>query len=160
METEQTPRDIDVLKMFLKDIPGPYVEIGLRHGGSLKVARETTSQEVYGVDINIAQVDKSVKEMNVHLIEGDSVEVGKTWDKPIGALFIDGDHTKPYEDYQAWEKHIVQGGYLLMHDCRSAFTEVAKACDKIKAEDRWHILKEPFWNLRAEETSILVLRKK
>lgn len=159
MEIEQTPRDIDVFKMFLRDIPGPYVEIGVAKGGTLKLARETTDKEVYGIDIK-DRLDLSVKAMDVHFILGDSAEVGKTWGGPIGALFIDGDHTKPYEDYQAWEKHIVQGGYLLMHDCRSAFTEVAKACDKIKAEDRWHILKEPFWNLRAEETSILVLRKK
>lgn len=159
MVIEQTPRDIDVLKMFLKDIPGPYVEIGVATGGTLKLARETTNQEVYGIDVK-DRLGPSVRAMDIHFILGDSLEVVKTWNTPIGALLIDGDHKKPYEDYQAWEKHIVQGGYLLIHDCRSHFPEVVEACDKIKADGKWHVLKEPFWNLRAEETSILVLKKK
>jgi predicted O-methyltransferase YrrM len=42
----------------------------------------------------------------------------RAWATPLGLVFIDGGHS--YEtvlkDYQCWARHIIPGGYLLMHD--------------------------------------------
>jgi MMP 1-O-methyltransferase len=42
----------------------------------------------------------------------------KSWATPLGMVFIDGGHS--YEaastDYNCWARHIVPGGYLLIHD--------------------------------------------
>jgi cephalosporin hydroxylase len=42
----------------------------------------------------------------------------RAWAIPLGLVFIDGGHA--YEtvlnDYQCWARHIVPGGYLLIHD--------------------------------------------
>jgi predicted O-methyltransferase YrrM len=47
-----------------------------------------------------------------------SAVAAKAWATPLGLLFIDGGHA--YEtvktDYECWVKHIVPGGYLLIHD--------------------------------------------
>ncbi len=42
----------------------------------------------------------------------------RSWQTPLGLVFIDGGHS--YEaaltDYQVWSPHILPGGYLLIHD--------------------------------------------
>ncbi|MDA8140043.1 MAG: class I SAM-dependent methyltransferase [Desulfobacteraceae bacterium] len=47
-----------------------------------------------------------------------SAVTAKAWATPLGLLFIDGGHA--YEtvktDYECWAKHILPGGYLLIHD--------------------------------------------
>jgi predicted O-methyltransferase YrrM len=52
-----------------------------------------------------------------------SYEAAPAWDKPIGLLFIDGDHT--YEavrrDFEDWVGHVVVGGHILIHDSRKLF---------------------------------------
>jgi len=49
---------------------------------------------------------------------GGSQEIVRTWDAPIRLLFIDGDHS--YEgvarDFIAWERHVVPGGVVALHD--------------------------------------------
>lgn len=49
---------------------------------------------------------------------GRSEIVGRSWNAPLGLLFIDGSHA--YEsvlnDYEIWAKHVVPGGYLVFHD--------------------------------------------
>ena len=42
----------------------------------------------------------------------------RMWSTPLGLIFIDGGHS--YEtvstDYRSWAKHVVPGGYLILHD--------------------------------------------
>jgi MMP 1-O-methyltransferase len=49
----------------------------------------------------------------------------RAWATPLGLVFIDGGHA--YEtvlnDYNCWARHIVPGGYLMIHDI---FTDPAK----------------------------------
>jgi len=49
----------------------------------------------------------------------------RSWATPLGLVFIDGGHS--YEatrkDYDGWHKHILPGGYLLIHDI---FSDPAK----------------------------------
>ena len=45
----------------------------------------------------------------------------KAWQTPLGLVFIDGGHAYETvkEDYDLWHRHIVFGGYLIMHDIYS-----------------------------------------
>ena len=42
----------------------------------------------------------------------------RAWKTPLGLVFIDGGHSYPAvkTDYDVWHKHILPGGYLLIHD--------------------------------------------
>jgi predicted O-methyltransferase YrrM len=114
IHTQLNEFDIDVIKEYAKKADDQYVEIGTAEGGSALIASEFT--KVYTIDngenLNLIKVDgpKIIK------ISGYSVEIAKEWDKPIKVLFIDGNHNKAREDYEAWKKHVVKGGYILFHD--------------------------------------------
>ena len=42
----------------------------------------------------------------------------RRWTTPLSMVFIDGGHSKEatLSDYECWARHIVPGGYLLIHD--------------------------------------------
>ena len=42
----------------------------------------------------------------------------RKWSTPLGLVFIDGGHSfeTAFTDYNVWARHIVHGGYLLIHD--------------------------------------------
>jgi MMP 1-O-methyltransferase len=42
----------------------------------------------------------------------------RQWATPLSLVFIDGGHSfeAAYQDYQNWARHILPGGYLLIHD--------------------------------------------
>jgi MMP 1-O-methyltransferase len=42
----------------------------------------------------------------------------RQWATPLSLVFIDGGHSfeSAHEDYQNWARHILPGGYLLIHD--------------------------------------------
>lgn len=42
----------------------------------------------------------------------------RKWVTPVSLVFIDGGHSfeAAYTDYKAWARHIIAGGYLLIHD--------------------------------------------
>jgi MMP 1-O-methyltransferase len=42
----------------------------------------------------------------------------RQWATPLSLVFIDGGHSfeSAYQDYQNWARHILPGGYLLIHD--------------------------------------------
>jgi len=42
----------------------------------------------------------------------------RMWNTPLSLVFIDGGHTfqTAYRDYNSWAGHIMQGGFLLIHD--------------------------------------------
>lgn len=47
-----------------------------------------------------------------------SAVAARDWGTPLSLVFIDGGHAFPtvQADYQCWTKHIMRGGYLLIHD--------------------------------------------
>ncbi|MFZ7128737.1 MAG: class I SAM-dependent methyltransferase [Desulfobacterales bacterium] len=51
-------------------------------------------------------------------IVGRSEVVARQWATPLSLVFIDGGHTHSaaFGDYNAWSRHIMPGGYLLIHD--------------------------------------------
>ncbi|MBF0204231.1 MAG: class I SAM-dependent methyltransferase [Desulfamplus sp.] len=55
---------------------------------------------------------------NVVPIVASSAVVGKMWSTPLAMLFIDGGHSfeAAMNDYEIWSKHIITGGFLVIHD--------------------------------------------
>ena len=159
MEILQSHRDQEVLKEYISKIAEPncYVEIGTHEGGSALFASENTKRPVYSTDI----INKLTFEPKFNFILGNSLDVAKTFDKPIGVLFIDGDHFQAGKDFEAWKDKVVKGGYILFHDYLE-HTEwcVTTDCDNImeKYKDEYEVIFKP--NLPADNTSILILRKK
>ncbi|MBF0260100.1 MAG: class I SAM-dependent methyltransferase [Desulfamplus sp.] len=51
-------------------------------------------------------------------IVASSEVAGRMWATPIAMLFIDGGHSfeAAMNDYATWSKHIMAGGYLVIHD--------------------------------------------
>jgi len=47
-----------------------------------------------------------------------SETVARSWKTPLSLVFIDGSHTfeSATKDYECWTPHILEGGYLLIHD--------------------------------------------
>jgi hypothetical protein len=47
-----------------------------------------------------------------------SSRVARSWQTPLGLVFIDGSHTfaSAFGDYHAWVSHLQPGGYLVIHD--------------------------------------------
>lgn len=56
----------------------------------------------------------------VEFITGDSSTVGKSWNKPIDLLVIDGDHSFEgcRKDILAWWLHVKPGGIVFFHDAK------------------------------------------
>ena len=52
----------------------------------------------------------------VTAIEGFSIDVAGTWSRPVGLLFIDGNHNQAREDFEAWKDHLVAGAIVVFHD--------------------------------------------
>lgn len=122
----------------------PIVNIGVYQGLSTAHLASGTKQIVYAIDIWDERPSGYVPDMfdtkrgyhlestrreflqnmqeygldNVIPVKGDSNVIGKTWKEPLGVLFIDGDHhyKQALNDYELFSKHLVDGGYLAIHD--------------------------------------------
>lgn len=114
IDTQLNEFDIEVIKEYAKKADNQYVEIGTAEGGSALIASEFTM--VYTIDNGENKYESKVEHPNIIKIIGNSVDVAKWWDRPIKVLFIDGNHNRAREDFEAWKKHIVKGGYVLFHD--------------------------------------------
>ena len=57
-------------------------------------------------------------EGTVVALVADSPSVAAVWTIPLALLFIDGGHgSEPaHRDYEGWVPHVVEGGYLVIHD--------------------------------------------
>jgi predicted O-methyltransferase YrrM len=53
----------------------------------------------------------------------------RLWATPLSLVFIDGGHSKEatLTDYDCWSRHIIPGGYLLIHDIFKDPTEGGQA---------------------------------
>jgi len=63
-------------------------------------------------------LEKAALEDTVIPIVSRSEIVAKSWKTPLSLVFIDGSHTfeSAENDYVCWTPHILDGGYLLIHD--------------------------------------------
>lgn len=128
---------------FLKDlllankVSGAVAEIGTLAGeGSTKVLLDyakSMGTAFYAVDsfTNNIYYKKVLTQLEqvprAEAVKGLSAEIGKTWDRPLDFLFIDGDHNFPHLspeglqtgavfDIMAWHPHLNTGGILAFHD--------------------------------------------
>lgn len=181
MDIQQKIDDVEVIRRYVKEIlpPDCYVEIGTNNSGSALLAKTATKEgvQIYTVDKedkrysfrDSVRADKLDKELGINFINSTSLDAVKNWDKSIGVLFIDGDHTKALEDFEIWEKFVVQGGIILFHDYITDPAEkvsVVEDVDKILLTNKnYQVLHKPQLSedkkLRglSEETSILQLKK-
>ncbi len=117
---------------------GPIVEIGSWKGKSTiwlaLGAMAVRGDKVYAIDPHTPLLEEGYVEdteadfrRNIEEAEIDSQVVSmvmtseeavKGWNKPVGLLWIDGDHR--YEqvkrDFLLWEPHVIEGGIIAMHD--------------------------------------------
>ena len=63
--------------------------------------------------IELANLEETV----VPLVSRSEV-AARSWATPLSLVFIDGGHSYEavYKDYNCWARHIIPGGYLLIHD--------------------------------------------
>lgn len=152
------PFDKEVLQKYCATIQEPncYVEIGTDEGGSALVAKGATKAPIYTIDI---RKKYNFVDPDINFITERSEEVASKWDKPIGVLFIDGNHTEARQDFLAWERHVVPGGYILFHDYipDDSFT-VIKDCDELFFDNpNYELIYRP---LGFNNTRIFIVKKK
>ncbi|MEK6828653.1 MAG: class I SAM-dependent methyltransferase [Nanoarchaeota archaeon] len=122
---------------------GVIVEIGTLGGGSAYILWQGKQRgvEIYTIDDYIKEgidLKKTLANLyfwgfrnQIHVIKGDSVEIGLQWKKPIDLLFIDGghDYEQVKKDIQAWAPHVKDEGIVCFHDYKS-WDGVTKAVDE------------------------------
>jgi len=140
---------------------GVILEIGSRRGASAHAMASVTKVPIYCIDLwdlsipgdkrhgihtnisNYPDFIKHTKRFDVTPIKGLSSEIAKVWSKPIGLLFIDGEHS--YKgckiDYEGFSKHIVSGGFLVFHDYlpkSKKYKGVEQVVNEVKEQPIWH----------------------
>jgi predicted O-methyltransferase YrrM len=125
------------------------VEIGSYKGRStcsLALACRGSNRRVFAIDPfdggpdlpkadSLPEFEQNVKRCGVSgqvkPIVGVSVEVAKSWNKPIQLLFVDGSHK--YEDvladFAGFFPHVVPGGIVAFHDVNEKWPGVLRAWD-------------------------------
>lgn len=130
-------KEAEALKDYNSRATERYVEIGTKYGGSALLARTVNPNiEVWTIDKNGSEFQLSHRN-DINLIKKSSIEAAKEWDKPIDILFIDGDHSKAKEDFEAWQGFVKKDGYIIFHDYHPQESwRVIEDCDEIaKRED-------------------------
>ena len=160
LQIQLNHEDVGVIRKYVKEIKEPncYLEIGTHNGGSALIARTATDQPIYTIDnIDICQIP--LKELDINFINNNSEDSAKDWGIPIEVLFIDGDHTRAYQDFLDWEKYVIKGGYILFHDYidESGFITVKKDCEPIIKDERYEKLFVP--DFCGSGTRILQVKK-
>ncbi|MCG8472055.1 MAG: class I SAM-dependent methyltransferase [Desulfobacterales bacterium] len=74
-------------------------------------------------------VDRAQLNDTVVPVVAPSTVAARFWSTPLALVFIDGGHTyaAAYNDYACWARHIVPGGYLLIHDIYDSIEEGGQA---------------------------------
>lgn len=150
--------DVGVIREYARKVKECYLEIGTNEGGSALIARTATDKPIYTID-NKNVVKIPTEQLNINFINKSSEEAVQCWKLPIDVLFIDGDHTKAYQDFLLWQKYLVKGGYILIHDYipEEETITVKKDCEPILTDNRFKKLFIP--NFGGDGTRILQLQK-
>ena len=137
---------------------GVIVEIGSYRGRSAIAMAKDSIVPVYAIDPHNMMVDgmggsftskdravfienifKAGVHEKVHIVNLESNHAAMGWSKPIGLLWIDGDHSFKQVKLDAvnWIPHVIKGGLIAFHDCR--YEDVAKALKWIEENDDWSL---------------------
>ena len=122
------------------------VEIGCGRSTSYIVKSiDNRRKTLYSIDINLEKLERVKKEIydnnkriinNIVFICGDSSTI--EFDKEIGFLFIDGDHTYDglKRDFEKYYSLVKPEGFILIHDYgNSGLPDVTKYCNELKERE-------------------------
>ena len=169
-------KDYEVISKYasLVESPNWCIDIGTYMGGSAEIMMLSSKPDVqiYTVDQR-ELVSKEFQERNKGKIIFDFIDskhAGGSWDKPVGLLFIDGDHSKAKRDFDAWERHVISGGYILFHDFHPAIPPSLKDALDVLNNNKYKLLYMPdirkIWDaytkglgMDMEETVIIQFQK-
>jgi len=176
IDSALTEKECAKLGELSKACQGAIVEIGSYKGRStIAMAKVSMDKTVYAIDLwdmryydfspspKVAErgfyLAKTFKEFmynmqvagttNVIPVKGDSHEIGKVWNIPIGLLFIDGDHSykSVLMDYLLYSKHLIKGGYIAFHD--HVLEPIARVIhEKVKPEFTDYELTDTLWTAK------------
>lgn len=100
-----------------------FVDLGVDHGvSSLALGLDAIERGnlVYGVDLSFANLGYDLRaHPNHRRIRGDSVTVGKHWDRgDVDLVFVDTLHVEPQvlSELYHWYPRVRPGGYVIVHD--------------------------------------------
>jgi hypothetical protein len=129
-ETTNNNIDWQAAKGWLKDgerrllfelasqLPGNAVilNIGVEYGASLACLRAgNPTATIYGVDLDCS---KAVSNYDCILLEGDSHLIVRAWERPLGLIFVDGDHGEEGVFLDGgFADFLPVGSYILFQDC-------------------------------------------
>lgn len=121
--TSDLGKNVDFLyEQVVKHKNATFVDLGVREGTSsqiLLIDSEINKNEVYGVDVDFEFLNPILhNHPNYYKINGDSVTVGKNWDKKIKGLFIDTFHIKEQVlcELYYWYEYLENDGFIAFHD--------------------------------------------
>ena len=150
--------EAEYLRLAARSAIGSIVEIGCYRGRSTAAlalgALESSGsiQKVYSIDPHdeftgqlggaFGPIDRVHYYRNVlragvaehaSLINLPSQNVAQIWEKPVGLLFVDGDHR--YEavrkDVDCWLPHVVAGGAIIFDDAQNANAGVGRVISEL-----------------------------
>jgi len=110
------------------DTWGPYSPASGLKGGDQHRERFDFNIDLFGLGAQVTP------------IRADSREIAKVWQREIGLLFIDGEHT--YEgirgDYEGFHEHVVAGGWLAIHDYYEDWVDIIRFVNEtVFPSDDW-----------------------
>ncbi len=133
-----TPSEGELLQLHARACPADaaIVEIGSYEGKStLRLAagsREGNGARVYAIDPHLeGSWEALLRNLRVHGVDDfvtplrmTSEEAARDWDRPIGLLFVDGDHSRAAValDWKLYSPHLIEGAVVAFHDSTSKFT--------------------------------------
>ncbi len=128
-------KDCEMLWQYTKDLKNTFIlEIGCFMGRSTKtMALSSPTSEIVSIDPFLtvhpssgesdprhveSELKKTMRGLNWRLIRKKSQNVGKTWNRQIDFLHIDGNHCiKSLEkDIKLFVPYVKKGGYIFFHD--------------------------------------------
>lgn len=142
---ELSKRDTDISQhiLFLYVLPfsikaKTIVEIGCGQSTFVLTAiAKKINAEFYSIDLNELGVERGFpnmkpildKESCYHSLQGDSRDIGKTWNKPIDFLFIDSSHEyeQTVQELDLWIPFVKKNGVICMHDTNPRWEGVNRA---------------------------------
>jgi len=129
--------------VYAIDMWGPYSPASGLKGGDQHRERFDINMEMFGLTERVTP------------IRADSREVAKVWQRQIGLLFIDGEHTYKgiQADYEGFHKHIPEGGWLAIHDYCPHFGQVKAFVDEC-------VLTAGLWENVSLRHTLLTMRRR
>jgi len=81
---------------------------------------------------------------NIALVNLPSVAAAKAWSKPIGLLFIDGDHSEEgvQADIDAWRRHLTDDAVIVFDDATNPSAGPARIIEKMLAAGEFRAIKK------------------